>query len=355
MVYSDVAVRLIGESVKVLLIKTSSLGDVFHTLPAIEDAWRQVPDLTIDWVVEEGFSDIPTWHPAVNHVIPVAWRRWRKHVLCKQHRREMSAFRQVIQRVDYDMVLDAQGLIKSALFTRMANGPKVGLSRDSCREPMAARFYQTRIPVPMGDHAIHRLRTLFSLALGYEIPSTFSYGVQKDRWASPDITEPYQLFLHGTTWDTKLWPEAYWRELTEKVTSNNESVVLPWGNDEERQRAERIAEGIEGARVLPKLSLNELTAWLAHARAIVGVDTGLSHVAAALEVPAVAIYGATDSVLTGALGPNMHVLNSDLDCAPCLSRDCRLKEPGKIQPPCYRLIDPDRVMDKTTAMIAKTE
>lgn len=336
---------------KILLIKTSSLGDVFHTLPALEDARRVVPDLQVDWVVEEAFQDIPSWHPVVRNVIPVAWRRWRKNLLSKQHRTEMKAFRDQIRAEEYDLVLDAQGLVKSALMARLARGPRLGLCRASCREPVAARFYQQHIRVPKGEHAIHRLRQLFSLALEYELPERFSYGVTRTRWDKPAVAAPYWLFLHGTTWDTKLWPEVYWRELAEQVLASGRQVVLPWGNEEEHQRAVRIADGLDGATVLPRLSLNELTAWLAHAQAIAGVDTGLSHVAAALEVPAVAIYGATDAVLTGALGPAMTVLSSSLDCAPCLSRSCLRRDDGDIQPPCYRSIDPDRVFQEMNRLI----
>lgn len=331
---------------KILLIKTSSLGDVFHTLPALEDARSCVPGLQVDWVVEEAFKAIPAWHPVVNQVIPVAWRRWRKNVLSKQNRTEMREFRQRIQAEQYDMVLDAQGLVKSALMARLARGTRVGLCRNSCREPVAANFYQKHIAVPKGEHAIHRLRRLFALALDYEVPEVFSYGVTRSRWKAPESELPYWLFLHGTTWDTKLWPEAYWRQLAQQVIASGRQVVLPWGNEEEHQRAIRIAAELGGVRVLPRLSLDELTAWLAHAQAIVGVDTGLSHVAAALEVPAVAIYGATDAVLTGALGPEMTVLSSSLECAPCLSRTCQRPEPGDIQPPCYRSIDPDRVFSE---------
>ena len=337
---------------KVLLVKTSSLGDVFHTLPALDDAWRCVPGLKVDWVVEEGFKDIPGWHPAVNEVIPVAWRRWRKQLLNGQNRREMMAFRRRLKSERYDLVLDAQGLVKSALMTSMALGPKVGLCKNSCREPVAARFYDQHLSVPKGEHAIHRLRRLFSLAFDYDVPEHFSYGVDRARWTRPQAT-PYWLFLHGTTWDTKLWPEAYWRQLAEQVVDSGRQVVLPWGNEEEQARAQRIADNLDGAVVLPRMSLNDLTAWLAYSDAIVGVDTGLSHVAAALEVPAVAIYGSTDARLTGALGPAMSVLSSSMECAPCLSRSCLKNEPGEIQPPCYRSIDPERIFGEVTALIAK--
>ncbi|MDP2548847.1 lipopolysaccharide heptosyltransferase I [Oceanobacter sp. 4_MG-2023] len=335
---------------KILLIKTSSLGDVFHTLPALEDARRALPGLSVDWVVEEAFADIPAWHPVVDKVIPVAWRRWRKQPLAAHNRAEMRAFYQQMKSTRYDLVMDAQGLIKSALITRLACGRKVGLDRHSAREPLAARAYDQTLSVARGEHAIHRLRRLFAMALGYdETQYPFSYGVDRHRWQAPDIEASYWLFLHGTTWVTKLWPEDYWRQLATDVVASGRQVVLPWGNEEEHQRAMVIADGVEGVSVLPRMGLDSLTAYLAHAEAIVGVDTGLSHVAAALEIPAVAIYGATDASLTGALGPAMTVLKSDYSCAPCLSKRCLHPGSGDIQPPCYQQITPAAVMQAVLA------
>ena len=337
---------------KILLIKTSSLGDVFHTLPAVEDAYRALPGVEIDWVVEEAFAAIPAWHPAVNDVIPVAWRRWRKNLFSKAVRAEMKAFRQRLQSTDYDIVLDAQGLLKSAVITRMARGPRYGLDKHSCREPLAAMAYQFPQAVAKGQHAIPRVRQLFAQVLGYEVPAGLSYGVDRTRWQRPAVAGDYWMFLHGTTWITKLWPEAYWRELAILTAASGRQVMLPWGNAEEHERAQRIAAGLEGVQVLPKMGLNELNAWLAHAQAVAGVDTGLSHVVAALAVPSVAIYGATDSTLTGVLGPQVEVMRSEYsDCAPCLSKTCLKNEPGAIQPPCYREISPQRVFDSLQARI----
>lgn len=334
---------------KVLLVKTSSLGDVFHTMPAIQDAWQMVPGIEFHWVVEEGFRDIPGWHPAVARVIPVAWRRWRKNLRNPQVKAEMKAFWGALRDQEYDLVLDAQGLIKSAVITRMARGPRAGLDRNSAREGLAALAYQTRFDVPRGRHAIDRVRDLFAQALGYQVPDGMNYGIDRDRWERPDNGGRYWLFLHGTTWDTKLWPEEYWKQLAQMVTAQGFRVVLPWGNDDEKARAERIAAAADGAEVLPKMGLNALNAWLAHAHAVVGVDTGLSHVVASLGVPAVAIYGATDATLTGVSGPEVDVLSSSYGCAPCLSKRCLNPDSNGVQPPCYRDIPPQRVLDNLIA------
>ena len=341
---------------KVLLVKMSSLGDVFHALPAVQDAYQQVPNLEIHWLVEEAFADIPNWHPAVTKVIPIAWRRWRKNLSNGDVRAEMKAFYKDLRRTEYDIVLDAQCLIKSAVVTRMAKGPRYGLDKQSCREPLAAMAYQHPQSVAKGQHAIPRVRQLLSQVLDYTIPDTFSYGIDRSRWPRPEFKvgndENYQgdywLFLHGTTWDTKLWPEVYWCELARLTVESGRKVILPWGNDEEKSRAERIASEVDGVEVLPKMGLNALNAYLAHAQAVVGVDTGLSHVVAALEVPSVAIYGATDAVLTGVLGPKVEVLSSNLSCAPCLNKQCDhpdRNDGNPAQPPCYRSIAPQRVFD----------
>lgn len=336
---------------KVLLIKTSSLGDVFHTLPAVQDAFQQRPDIEFHWVVEEGFRDIPTWHPAVTKVIPIAWRRWRKNVRDKAVRNEMKAFYQTLRNEEYDLVLDAQGLLKSAVITRMARGPRYGLDRHSARESLAALAYKHPLSVAKGTHAIERVRNLFAQALNYTMPAGQDYGVDRSRWDRPDIKGDYWVFLHGTTWDTKLWPEVYWKELAVRVTAQGSSVVLAWGNEEEKARAGRIADGVANAIVLPKMGLNALNAWLAHASAVVGVDTGLSHVVASLSVPAVAIYGATDATLTGVSGPQVEVMKSQRACAPCLSKQCLQPDDGDIQPPCYRDISPQKVFDHLVPLI----
>ena len=333
---------------KVLLIKTSSLGDVFHTLPAVQDAFQQVPGIEFHWLVEEGFRDIPTWHPAVTRVIPVAWRRWRKQLMDAQVRAEMKTFYADLRKEEYDVVLDAQGLIKSAMFTRLARGPRYGQDKHSARESLDSLAYQHPVTVSKGRHAIERTRDLFAQVLGYPVPDGLDYGVDRSRWDRPEITGDYWVFLHGTTWDTKLWPESYWCELAERVTAAGFQVCLPWGNDEEKARAERIAEGRTGVRVLPKMGLNALNAWLAHASRVVGVDTGLSHVVAALSIPSVAIYGATDAHLTGVCGPMVEVMSSDRDCAPCLSKTCLKPESEGPQPPCYRSIPPARVFEHLT-------
>lgn len=332
---------------KVLLIKTSSLGDVIHTLPALTDAVQAVPGIRFTWLVEEAYAEIPAWHPGVGRVIPVALRRWGRHPLQAVHSGEWHAFRRQLTDTLYDRVIDAQGLLKSALLTFLAKGVRCGPDFASAREFPAAFAYQRRYPIPAAkeQHAIIRMRQLLADALAYPCPGgTPDYGLSTARWRGSAPAEPYVMFLHGTVWPTKQWPEAYWIDLGRLANQAGYSVYLPWGNPAEQERAVRIAGALERARVLPPLSLQELAATLFVATGVVGVDTGLSHLAAALNVPAVTLYGATNPELTGTWGKQQQNLRADFPCAPCLNRVCHYRGPVTVpKPACYSALPPARV------------
>lgn len=331
----------------ILLLKTSSMGDVLHTLPALSEAHAAIPDLRIDWVVEEAFAEIPAWHPAVNEVIPVAVRRWRKQPFRARTRHEFRAFRQRVARQRYDLILDAQGLLKSAVLACFARGPRAGLDRHSAREGLASWFYQRRAHVRRDLHAVERVRRLFALALNYEADQAGNrvpdYGIAGHEFAAPAGAGDYLIFLHATTWASKHWPEAYWRELAGLAVAADMRVCLPWGNPAEREAAERIAQGRAGCEVLPKLNLNEIAAYIAHARGVVAVDTGLAHLCAALETPALTIYGSTNSGLTGTLGRHQIQQVAEYACAPCLRRECGQPRGDDMYPPCYAGLTPERI------------
>lgn len=349
---------------RVLLIKTSSLGDVIHALPALTDAACALPGIRFDWVVEEGFAEIPTWHPAVDKVIPVAIRRWRKNLWQTFKSGEWTRFKDSLRQTHYDLVIDAQGLFKSAWLTRYANAPVAGLDRESAREPIASRFYDRPLSVARGQHAVERLRQLFAQALGYELPAELGqYGLK--RLAPSDDTAPFVLFLHGTTWDTKHWPELYWRQLAELMGQRGLQVRLPWGNPAEKARAERIAEGLDHAQVLPKLNLAGVAQVLSNAKACVAVDTGIGHLAAALDVPTVSLFGPTNPGLTGAYGQSQVHLASDYpSCAPCLQKKCTYQPTPEDQrrfdlkrewPPCFTPLNPERVASQLGALLLAKE
>ena len=210
---------------RVLLIKTSSMGDVIHTLPALTDARAAIPDLQVDWVVEDSFADLARRHPAVHTVFPCALRRWRKHPIKARRSGEWAAFKSAVQATSYDAVIDAQGLLKSAFITRLSRGPKFGLDKYSAREGLSARVLDHPLPVARGQHAIKRVRQLFSQALGYTLPDAApDYGLPREHVPTP-LSEPAELvFCHGTTWSTKHYPEVFWRQLLELACSDGHQI-----------------------------------------------------------------------------------------------------------------------------------
>ncbi len=329
---------------RVLLIKTSSLGDVIHTLPALTDAARAIPGIQFDWVVEEGFAEIPAWHPAVAQVIPVAIRRWRKNLWQTLRNGEWRRFKARLRETRYDLVIDAQGLLKSAWLTRYVKAPVAGLDRDSAREPLASRFYAQRYAVPREQHALERVRQLFAQALGYPLPSAIGdYGLNRRQLAAASAS-PYLLFLHGTTWPSKHWPEACWRELAERMSAQGWAVRLPWGNASEQARAERIVAGLDNAAVLPKLNLAGVAKVIAGAQACVAVDTGLGHLAAALDVPSISLYGPTLPGRVGAYGrAQIHLCASGPNAGL-----------GDRHKPCFDDLLPERVATELQALLLAT-
>lgn len=296
---------------RVLIVKTSSMGDVIHTLPALTDAAKAIPGICFDWVVEEGFAEIPAWHPAVDRVIPVAIRRWRKNLMQTWRSGEWKDYRTQLAEQQYDLIIDAQGLMKSALLvTRYARGVSCGFDRASAREPLAVRFYDRTYSVEKKQHAVERTRQLFAHALGYELEGRGDFAIRSSFVDEDAAASDYLVFLHSTTRFDKHWPEIYWKELIASATSAGWKIKLPWGNPEERARAERLADGASGIEVLPKLNLAEVTAVLAGAAGCVSVDTGLSHMAAALDRPNVILFGPTDPGLVGGYGKDQLCLES---------------------------------------------
>lgn len=328
---------------RVLIVKTSSMGDIIHTLPALTDAGKAFPLIRFDWVVEESFAEIPSWHPLVEKVIPVAIRRWRKKIFSRKTQQEITQFKQTLRAKKYDLIIDAQGLFKTIWISWLAKGPLSGFDRHSAREPLTSFFYRQKYHASWKLHAVTRLRRLFSQALGYVLPETVAeYGMDRERFRGANLAENYLVFLHGTTWATKHWPEEYWIELAKLANENGFLVKLPWGNEEEQKRAMRIAASCQSAEILPRLGLSGMAKTLAEAKAVVAVDTGLGHLAAALDVPTVSLYGPTDPALVGAMGKSQIHLSAKFSCAPCFSRECRYQrsEQPPIQPPCFVTVSP---------------
>jgi heptosyltransferase-1 len=289
------------QSPRILLVKTSSLGDVLHNLPVVSDIVRHYPAAQIDWVVEESFAALPRLHPAVRNILPVAVRRWRGKLLSFAAWREIAAFRNTLAAQRYDIAIDTQGLLKSALLMRGTKWLRCGFDRHSAREPLAASLYQRTFAVAKGQHAVERNRQLAAQSLGYALAGRADYGIRPPSIARP-VWLPegrYAVLLHATSRTDKLWSEANWITLGHYLREKNIRCALPWGSAAEQTRSLRLAGSIPDAIAPPRLNLNEAAALLGGAQAVIGVDTGLAHLAAALGVPTVGLYTMTDPALTG--------------------------------------------------------
>jgi heptosyltransferase-1 len=301
---------------RILIVKLSSLGDVVHAMPALQDIRQTCPRAQIDWVVERGFAPLVRRCAGVDRVIECELRRWRKSPLSAPTRQAWSAFRAELQRERYDAVIDLQGLSKSALVSWLARlaprGRRYGLANQtegSSFEAPTRWVADVAVPLPPHIHAVARSRELCARALGYEVPDTESYGLlanaDKTQFAIKkeelDVARPNGVvaLVHGTSRADKQWPLAHWRALGERLNANGYAVALPHGNDEEQRTAQDIASGLACASVWPRLGLDALTDALAACVGVVGVDSGLSHIAVALDLPHVQIYNFDTAWRTG--------------------------------------------------------
>jgi heptosyltransferase-1 len=283
---------------RILIVRPSSLGDIVHALPIVHDLHRHRPGAEIDWVAEEPFADLVAMARGVRRVITIALRRWRRGALARSTWTEMRAFKRDLAHEHYDAVIDLQEQVKGALIAWFARGPVHGPDRASVREPAATLFYRHRYRINPQQHLIDRCRQLAGKALGYAPAGPPRVELRTPALNDPPPT-PYAVFVHATSRADKLWPERRWRVLQEHLARRGISAVLPWGTDAEAARSERLAEGSPNVIVPTRRDLPELAALLAGAAVVVGVDTGLTHLAAALSAPTVALFVATDPRLAG--------------------------------------------------------
>jgi len=288
------------------VVRPSSLGDVVHALSLVTDVADAHPGAAIDWVAEEAFVDLPSLSPHVRRVIPLALRRWRHAPLKAATWQELAAFRRDVAREHYLAILDLQEQVKGGVVSRMARGTRHGFDRASIREPLATLFDDVHHAVPRGLHFAQRCRLLAAGALGHSCAGAPRWDLvaPTPRGALPE--RPAIVVLHATSRDSKLWPEAHWRTLVRGFADAGFATVLPWGGVGERARSERLAEGVAHAVVPPRQTLAALAALLSRAELAVGVDTGLTHLAAALGTPTVAIFTETDPAGAGVAIAGVH-------------------------------------------------
>lgn len=310
---------------KILVVRMTSFGDVIHTFPAISDLKAARPDIDVEWLVETPIAPIVDLHPGVAaiHAVPfrqlrASARRWPFIPL------EAARLGRTLRARRFDLVVDMQGLLKSALPALLAGRGVVGYDAESAREPAASRLYRRKIAVSRAMHAVERNRRLLAAAIGYK-PSAGQgrYGLVVPGNRPADLPPRYAVAMHAASWPSKLWPERNWRAVLEEITGTGRAVVLPWGNAEEKARAQRLAVDIDDVHVLPDvLSGAALAGVVAGADFAVGLDSGLMHLATALDVPGIWLFGPTDPGRTGPYGADQTVIRSNHPQAPCYRRDC---------------------------------
>lgn len=283
---------------RILIVRVSSLGDVVHNLPVLADIHRHYPDAVIDWVVEEPYVGLVKQNRYVNEVIPFALRQWRKNIFSASTRKAFREFRNRLQQNAYDYVFDTQGLIKTGIIMGLsrttANGKKIGLAHKtdgSGYEPLSRIFHDQSISVEKHIHVVTRGREVVAKALGYTIDPVPDFGLatpeDKPEWLP---AHPYAVFYHGTSRESKKWPRQNWIEIGHILTGTGLGILLPWGSPEEKEEAISLSSALPGSQVLPRLSITDTVTLTGNAAFIVGVDTGLSHLAAAFDKPTVQIY-----------------------------------------------------------------
>lgn len=339
---------------RVLLVKLTSMGDLVHALPALTDAMQRVPDVSFDWVIDKNFSEVATWHPAVSNIFKTSHRSWRKHPWQFIKNGEITGFLRTLRQQKYDLVIDGQTNTKSAITMMLTRGTRCGYDKDSVREWIAHFAYQKKFNVPKDMHAILRLRQLFSQIFQYSCPETNpDYGIQNYPFPTPsfELPFPYLVFVHNASWSSKLWPLNYWHSLIEYAAAEHLNVLLPWGNESEKQRAEQLCVGHNNAYVLPFCSLSEHAWILQHAMGAVCSDTGLSHIAAALNVPSVTMYGSTSVKLIGTTGLNQKHIVTPFPCSVCYKHDCNYDNKEHRDPPCLLAIKPEMLWQQLLSIM----
>ena len=340
----------------IVLVKLSSMGDIIHALAVVNDIKRVYPEATITWVVDQMFSELLSWHPHIDHVIVLPMRAWSKNLLNFNAWKALCRALNNVKKHHYDCIIDLQGLLKTAILCLLFRGKRHGPNRHSAREPLASLFYQARYSILTCEHAVKRNRLMVQLALQLPTDLPLDYGLNPA--TKPKKSRPYLMFFHGTTWPNKHWPTTHWTALAQLAVDAGYRVYLPSSNAVEAARAEQIASvSKQSVMCLPQSSLTTLKETLQHASGVVTLDSGLGHLAAALSIPSVAIFGPTDPNRSRPYGLHQTVCQTDqLPCVPCIKRFCRIsKNPKTNEPPCMLFLSALSVWQTLASCIKKSE
>ncbi len=338
------------------MVKPSALGDVVHALPVVATLKRRYPEIPLDWLIEEEAAPLVDGHPAVAGLVVSGRRRWLRQL---RHPAElgaalgeMRALLQELRRRRYDVVLDLQGLLKSALYVAAAGAPlRVGLA--DAREG-AGWVLTHRVPVPLQPvHAVERYLALAAAVDAREAVRDFTIPLgARDLAAAQELLAGLQrpvVVIHpAARWGTKLWEAERWRTVAVSLAGDGAGVVVT-GGPADVTMAAAICDGLQPAprSLAGRISLKALAAVLRSADLMITVDSGPMHIAAAMGTPVLALFGPTDPARTGPLGRG-RVLRRTLPCSPCLQRRCRIAETRR----CMRDIEAGDVLAAARELLA---
>jgi heptosyltransferase-1 len=341
---------------RILIIKLSSMGDVLHALPVLSDIKKHLGnDIQIDWMCEPAYAPLLHDHPFIHtvHCLPI---RKYKSFLKGIYSIEAKQLKQFLKNNPYDVIIDLQGLLKSAWVSRWAKGKRFGYDAKSIREPLASRFYHHTISVSKEQHAISRMRELAAKTLGYPVPTDeahYSLHTHDQNTSIRLRTIPKLILFPFTTWESKHWPIEHWESFM-KLAQHSFEIVIAWGSEDEYQKALSLCTATINSEPIPKLSIEGMKDFLKNCDAFVGVDTGFSHLATAMNIPGIMLMGPTDKHQSGPLGSQQIALDVNLPCRPCHKRVCPLPiEPNALRPACLAKISPERVLKQLLPLIAR--
>ncbi len=298
-----------GPAGGILIVRPSSLGDIVYAMAVVADLAAHAPDLPIDWVAEEAFAPLVRLDPRIRHVISLGLRRWRHAPLAAATWRDANAFRQALRRERYVAIVDLQEQMKGALISRVAHGTRHGLDRANIREPIATWLHDVSHRIDRQQHFLDKCRALTAAAVGFRVEGPARWQFVPPAVADVMPSGRYAIVFHATSRHDKLWPEDCWRALLAQLAAAGITILLPWGNVDEEARSKRLAAGAAMAVVPPRQTLPQLAALIRNAEIVVGVDTGLTHLAAAMGTATVAVFTTTDPILAGVARTGPHAID----------------------------------------------